>query len=224
MNITDKLAKESSREYAYRMMKQNIISLELAPGSWISENEIAAELAVSRTPVREALIELSKSKLVEIIPQKGSRVSLIDYDIVEELSFLRRVLETAIVECACDMKDELDLSEVKSNLLLQHFYEEHPAPDRLLELDNEFHRQLFVMCNKSNTYQLMVSMMAHFDRVRCIRLNSNADTHVVSDHEDIVAAIEAHDKEKAKAIVTEHLSRYKFDKDEMKEKYPEYIK
>ncbi|UQT49404.1 GntR family transcriptional regulator [Flavonifractor plautii] len=54
------------------MLKDNIVRLELKPGSLVSENELAAEMGLSRTPVREALIELSKVKIVEIYPQRGA--------------------------------------------------------------------------------------------------------------------------------------------------------
>ena len=80
MNLLERLPRETGRDYALRNIKENIISLELAPGSPISENELAAGMGLSRTPVREALIELSRVKIVEIVPQKRSTVSLIDYD------------------------------------------------------------------------------------------------------------------------------------------------
>ncbi len=60
MKLTERDARETGRDYALRMIKDNIIRLELAPGSLISENELAAEMGLSRTPVREALIELSR--------------------------------------------------------------------------------------------------------------------------------------------------------------------
>ena len=93
MILKKRYSRETGREYVLRVLKDNIVRLELEPGSRISENELAAEIGVSRTPVREALIELSKSKIVEIYPQKGSYVSLIDWDLVEEAQFMRLTLE-----------------------------------------------------------------------------------------------------------------------------------
>ena len=66
MKLSNRLPRESGRDYALRTIKENIVSLELAPGSQISENALAAEMGLSRTPVREALIELSKVEIVEI--------------------------------------------------------------------------------------------------------------------------------------------------------------
>jgi DNA-binding GntR family transcriptional regulator len=72
MIITERLPKESARDYALRILKHNIIHLELAPGIVVSENELSSQLELSRTPVREALIELSKSGIVEILPQRAA--------------------------------------------------------------------------------------------------------------------------------------------------------
>ena len=74
MHISERLPRESSRDYALRIIKDNIISLRLEPGSQISENELATEMGLSRTPVREALIELAKVKIIETYPQRKSRL------------------------------------------------------------------------------------------------------------------------------------------------------
>ena len=101
MRITERDPRETGRDYALRTLKDNIIHLELAPGEKVSENELAVQMKLSRTPVREALIELSKVRIVEIYPQRGSVVSLVDHDRVEEARFMRTVLETAVVELMC---------------------------------------------------------------------------------------------------------------------------
>ncbi len=114
MIIETKQPKETAAEYALRVLKENIISLDLAPGSMVSENEIAAQLGISRTPVREALIELSRVGIVQIMPQKGSRINLIDYGMVEESRFLRLVLEREVVKLICMNETRADLSSSNS--------------------------------------------------------------------------------------------------------------
>ena len=75
---TNKAQDNSIRENVYRVIRENITSLQLAPGTTVSTQELAAKLQVSRTPVREAFIRLQKEDLVEITPQKGTMVSRID--------------------------------------------------------------------------------------------------------------------------------------------------
>ncbi|WFR59799.1 GntR family transcriptional regulator [Anaerocolumna sp. AGMB13025] len=224
MYILERNGKETAREYAYRVIKHNIIYLNLIPGSMVSENELAEEMGISRTPVREALIELSKLKVVEIYPQRGSYISLIDTGLVDEARFVRLILEQAMVEIACDTAEEADFLALEENLRLQEFYLEHSAKDKLLQLDNEFHELLFLLSNKKFTYDLLGGMMTHFDRVRRLSLSVIKDSKNISDHRTLLEAIRKKDKEAAKNIVTKHLSRYKLDEDELKKQYPDYFK
>jgi DNA-binding GntR family transcriptional regulator len=223
MDIYSRTVKESAREYALRQIRENIISLKLKPGSSVSENELAKELGVSRTPVREALQELQKIDLIEVYPQRGSIISHIDFDVVEEMVFLRKVLEKAVVEELCDSIAEENLLELEKNIKLQEFYLDNLSPQKMIELDNDFHRALFVMCNKERIYNLMNGMLGHFDRIRTLSLYSVKDIKIVADHKAIINAIRAGDKEMAAELIVKHLSRYKLDQNEIMEKYPEYF-
>ena len=67
-------AGETARQYAYRLLRNEIISLELKPGSPFNDGEFAGRIGLSRTPVREAVIQLSEeSRIIEIFPQRGMR-------------------------------------------------------------------------------------------------------------------------------------------------------
>ena len=172
MFIVEKKERETSREYAIRTIRENIVRLELAPGSLVSEKELADQLGLSRTPVREALIDLSKVKIVEIFPQKGIQVALIDYALVEEARFIRLVLEKGIVETLCQQglspSQEAALVE---NLRLQEFYVQNPMSNRLFSLDDQFHQLLFQFANRELAYNLTKSVNVHFDRVRSMTVN-----------------------------------------------------
>jgi DNA-binding GntR family transcriptional regulator len=220
----ERSAKESARNRAYRILKDSIINLQLEPGSMVSESDLAANIGLSRTPIREALMELSKTKIVEIIPQKGSLISKIDYDLVEESRFLRLVLELAVVELACDSACEEDLLELEENLVMQDFCVSNSNADKLLDLDNQFHKKIFYIANKLQTYYLLETMSVHFDRVRKMSLNTVKDIKIVSDHQSILKAIKEKDKAAAKQHMEKHLSRYKIDDALIRQKYPSYYK
>ena len=224
MRLEERNLKETGREYALRMLKDNIINLDLVPGSMLSENELSAEMNLSRTPVREALIELSRVKIVEVYPQKGSAVAFVDYELVEEARFMRDVLEGAVVELVCKMASEEDIENLKENVRLQEFYMENRSPKKLLELDNEFHRMLFHITSKDQVYHLMDSITIHFDRIRSMSLSVVKDLKTISDHKDIVEAIAAKDGNTAKILMEKHLSRYKFDEEALRREYPGYFK
>ena len=223
MHILDRLPRETGREYALRTIKENIINLELAPGSQISENELSAEMGLSRTPVREALIELSKVKIVEIHPQKRSVVSLIDYDLVEESRFMRHLLECTVVQLDCEMASPEDIKRLQENVQLQNFYLDNFYTEQLLPLDNAFHGILFDIARKSQIFSLMSNISIHFDRVRSMALSSVKNLKIVQDHENIVSAIARRDAAQARDLMEQHLSRYKIDAAAIREKYPQYF-
>ena len=119
MRIDERRYAETARDYARRVLKDNIVSMELEPGAMVSENELAAQMGLSRTPVREALMDLAKCRVVDVLPQRGSRIALIDYDLVDEARFAREVLETAILDQVCQRATAADISQLRQNIRLQ---------------------------------------------------------------------------------------------------------
>lgn len=223
MHLLERQARESGRDYALRTIKENIISLNLAPGSQISENELAAEMGLSRTPVREALIELSKVKVVEICPQKRSVVSLIDYDLVEESRFMRNLLECAVAELDCRMAAPEDIERLRQNILLQKFYLDSFYPEAVRELDDQFHSILFEIARKSEIFALMQNIAIHFERVRTIALSTVKNQKIVEDHEALMNAIAQQDAPRARTLMAEHLDRYEIDTAAIRVNYPQYF-
>lgn len=224
MKLSKRLPRESSRDYALRTIKENIVDLELAPGSQISENELAAEMGLSRTPVREALIELSRVEIIETHPQRKSTVSLIDSDLVEESRFMRNLLECAVAELVCEMATPIDIERLNANVQMQSFYLDSYYTNELMALDNQFHETLFDIAKKSRVFQLIQNIAIHFDRVRGMALSSVKDLRVVQDHRDLVDLIRQRDSKAARDLMEVHLSRYRIDTADIREKYPQYFK
>lgn len=225
MYLTKRLPRETGRDYALRTLEDNIIRLALEPGSMVSENELAAEMGLSRTPVREALIELSKVKIVEVYPQKGSAVALIDYNLVEESQFMRNVLECAVAELICKMATKSDIDALRESIKLQSFYLGDTDGDAmLLELDNAFHKQLFDIARKPQVFTLMRNIAIHFDRVRSLTLQAVQGTRVVEDHTAIVDAFAARDVAQARACMQRHLNRYRVVEPVVSKQFPQYFK
>lgn len=224
MKILERLPRETGRDYALRNIKKNIISLDLPPGSQVSEQELATEMCLSRTPVREALIELSKVSIIEIHPQKKSVVPLIDYTLIEEACFMRNLLECAVVEIVCDVAVPADVERLNANVLLQKFYLDNYSANDLMELDNEFHKLLFEIARKAQIFMLMRNITIHFDRVRSMALSTVKNGKIVQDHEDIMQAVIQKDSKAARALMDAHLNHYKIDMAAIRAAYPQYFK
>lgn len=226
MQIKEKRNAETARDYALRILKDNIISMELKPGAMVSENELSAQMGLSRTPVREALMDLARCRMVDVLPQRGSRIALIDYTLVEEARFARQVLEEAIIELVCQKATPADVAQLRQNVRMQGLMQDPGIGNvqEMMELDNAFHQMLFRIAQKENIYHMLSGMTIHFDRVRSLALDVVKDSKIVEDHRAICEAVAAHDAQRARAIVTEHLERVKVDESAIRSAYPQYIK
>ena len=223
MKILEKLSKESNREYALRVIRENIVNLELAPGSMISEQDIANGLNLSRTPVHEAMQELSSTKIIEILPQRGSRISLIDMALVDEAVFVRATIESEITKMACEQATEQNIQELEENVTLQKFYYEKNNLDKIMELDNAFHEMMYKMTNKMQCHYMVRLMSIHYDRIRELHLHSFNPERIINEHNQILEAIRKKDGNTAKAEIDKHLSRHHMQAEEIKKKYPQYF-
>ncbi len=223
MKNIERIAGETARDFALRAITENIKSIDLEPGQAISENEISSFLGVSRTPVREAIQELHKAALIEIYPQRGSYVSLINSQYVEEAVFLRKVLDIAVIEEACELATKEDIEKLEENVALQEFYLQNDNTIRIFELDNEFHNMIYVAAKKENINNLRRTFLIHFDRVRSLSMLTVKDKKIVDDHRTMLKAIKENDKITAKAIIEKHLNRYRVDEKEVIKAYPQYF-
>ncbi len=228
MDIPARNRDETARKFAYRVILKNIIDLVLPPGSTVSENELSESLSVSRTPVREALIDLSRMSLVDIIPKKGTFVTRIDYDLVEDSQFVRLSLEIAVLKLVCSEGLSKEYAKLlHDNLEQESYYVDNPDPENeIQELDNEFHRLLFESVGKIHSYEFLQLEMVHFDRLRTLAyrtLGAEKAATTVNDHENILYAIEKRDAELAEMLMTKHLSRHHFEKEELDKEYPDYF-
>ena len=223
MKNIEKLPKESNRDYAFRVIRDNIIKLELKPGTMISEQDLAYELDLSRTPVHEALQELSKSRIVEVFPQRGSLVSLIDLELVDEAVFVRSTLESAITEEACMLASEEDIKYLSDNVELQEFLLKQNNVDKFMELDNLFHKKMYEITNKMQCYYLVKSMNIHHERFRELRVHGASRTPIVTMHKNILQAFKERNYAAARDYTAEHINRTKLDAAEIQKKYPDYF-
>jgi len=223
MKQIDRLAGESGKDYALRAIRENIISLDLEPGSHISANDLTEELGLSRGPIREALSELSKTGIVEVFPQSGCKISLINEEMINEARFMRKSLECSVVREAAMRVSDKELVEIEENMALQDFYLEKHMSDKLLDSDNWFHKKLFAITNMQNVYDLMKNFVIHLDRLRSLTLITIKDIRVVEDHREILQAIKDKDPDLAGDLMLKHLSRDTTDIRDIKLAHPEYF-
>jgi GntR family transcriptional regulator, rspAB operon transcriptional repressor len=225
MKLNQTLIVNSTRDYIYQLLKTDILGLKLEPGRNLSEKEISERYEVSRTPVREAFLKLSQEGLLEIYPQKGTFVSLIDLTIVEEARFMREQLEKAVVRLACDNYSKEYLFELETNLRMQELCTEEKNYNKLFDLDEQFHGSIFEGCSKKRIWLTIQQMNSDFSRIRMLRLSTNYDWEdILSTHQEIVQSIKTNNADQAENVMKKHLTLIQLDKEQLLQKYNSYFK
>jgi GntR family transcriptional regulator, rspAB operon transcriptional repressor len=199
----------SNRHVVYETLRRKVLTLELPPGAALSENELAASLGVSRTPVRESLILLGEEGLVRVLPKVGSFVSPVDAARVADAQFLREAVELAALD---DVPASLDpglLAELRANL------DQQRAPGLDVEtffgLDEAFHHGLLRLSGHGQAWSTVVAAKAHLDRARRLGLHeTNGVDRPVHEHHEILDAVAAGDLAGARGHLRAHL-RVVFD-------------
>jgi GntR family transcriptional regulator, rspAB operon transcriptional repressor len=217
----------SRRHYVYSYLYQNILSLNLQPGYALSENEIAKQLNVSRTPVREAMIQLAKQDLVEIVPQIGTFVSLINPALVEESRSMREILEIATIKEAAEKITDSTLLELEISINKQKIIIKEGNYREFLTYDDAFHEIIFKSLEKDRTWQAIDQMNSQFKRVRIMRLMTTTPTkweEILKEHEGLYSALKNRDAFLAQNLMREHLTKGIFHLDDLKANHPDYFK
>ena len=223
MIVLERMPHESARDYALRSLKLNISNAEILPGSKINDQEIAACLGISRTPVREALIELSKYNLIEMYPQKASVVAPVSYRMIREAAVTREALECAVVSRCCKMTDLTVFAKVAENVELMQFYMNRKDQNKNFELDVSYHRELFTIAGMPLSHDFLCNLEIHYRRIIGLSFYEGKEHTVVEEHHSILDAILAHDEEKAIASMKKHLNLNLISKEEILKIYPDCI-
>jgi DNA-binding GntR family transcriptional regulator len=197
---------QSARERTLETLRRRIITLDLAPGTPLSENELAQELEVSRTPVRESLILLQLEGLVQVFPQIGTFVSLVDIDRVTQAQFVREAIECASLVDAVERVDDPDLEALHEVLDQQRAAERSRDTEKFFALDEEFHRELLRVGGHESAWTTVTSAKAHLDRARRLSLlDTRPITTLIDQHASVVDALEVRETEAAVGALREHL-------------------
>jgi len=197
---------ESAAATIEKDLRRSIIELELLPGTRLSEQDIATKLGVSRQPVREALIRLANSRLIEIRPHRGTVVARISAKEMTEALFVRQSVEIAVVAKAAQNFDAWQRKRIASLLVKQAEAAEKLDHAGFREHDEAFHIAIATGAGGGIAWLAIADMKTHMDRVCNMTLQSEADmARRVREHNAIMAAIDAHDVEGAKAAMATHL-------------------
>lgn len=208
----------------YRALRDAIISAQFAPGQRISENELAERLAVSRTPIREALIRLRDERFVLIVPQLGTFVTRISAAAVEDAQFIREALECAAVRIAATRADAGDIAALDGLVRRQEEISQRGDHERFAVLDDEFHAAICELAGHSVAWEVAQRVKGHLNRVRRLSLpQPRYLEEMVSEHRLVLDALAKGDPDAAEATLRHHLRMVLSALPAIRTQHPEYF-
>jgi len=188
-------------------LRRAIVALELPPGARLSEQEIALRYGVSRQPVREALIALAKTRLVDVQPQRGTVVVKFSVRKMMEARFVREAVEAAIVRLACSSFAPQSRRRIEDLLDMQGKAASRNEHGPFQRYDELFHIELTEGVGMPLAWEAIRDIKAHMDRVCQLTLpGTGAMLPLVDQHRRIMAAIDAGDADGAEAAMRHHLT------------------
>lgn len=193
---------ESLAQQGYDTIRRAIRDGKIPRGQFFSEASLAESLGVSRTPVREALLNLYRDGVVEIVPKRGYRLAELDEAAVFEIRLLRVALEQLVVARLCEIATPADIRELRAILKGKGRSQED-----MYTIDEAFHIRMAELAGLRQIRRELLSvrgkmyLMASGARVAALR-----NDKVVREHAELVDALERHDCEKARSVITEHVA------------------
>ena len=205
------LARESSSlsEAAYSRIRSMIITLELEPGSLISESALMSTLKMGRTPIREALRSLANEKLVEVYPRRGMFVSRVDVANLSQLSETRAVLEIKAAELAATRSTAADQEITKSLIKEIKAIKGDLDMPTLIGLDQRIHHHIYQCTHNEFLAAALDNYYAHALRIWFLaldRVEHLADA--IIEHRALLEAIASNDPKAASKAMREHVEGF----------------
>lgn len=196
----------SSTTQAYQAIKDEILTNRLSPGDPVPIERFVRDLRLSRTPVREAVLQLSREGLIEIRPRMGTFVSHLDLRQIQEMYEVRSLLEGHAARLAAGRIPPDKLAELEQALRSQQTEGEVNC-EVISNVGQGVHGLIVSHCGNRVLEQMILSLRDHFTRFR--RLSLHIPEKVLSSHQEHLRIIEAlRDKNPALAeeLVRKHLS------------------
>lgn len=197
----------AAAELTYRAVREQILRGERVGGDWLRETDLAAELGVSRTPVREALRRLAAEGLVRHAPNRGVQVQSWTVEDLEEIFSLRTVLEPwGSALAATQGGADVDALAALATAMDQAAGGPDPDFATLTELNNQFHRAVLAASGNSRLVTLMDAIIQVPLVLRTFSLYTPEALHrSLAHHHELVAALQARDPQWAESVMRSHV-------------------
>lgn len=188
------------------VVRERILKGEYEIGEKIKENQIATELRVSRTPIREAFKILENEGLIDYVPNRGCFAKGFTKQDVEDIYAVREALEALALNWAVDRINEKEIAALEEQCDLMEFYTKKKDRKKVLEMNSSFHDIIYASARSRFLAQVLRSYKEYIDKTRkSIFYEQSYLESILVEHRAILDAIKDRDKERAAAAMTKHL-------------------
>lgn len=200
---------DSAKAIAYEYIKQGIISGEFKVGEFITESQIADELGMSRTPVREAVQALEQVGFLRVFPKRGAYIPPIAEHEIREVWDARQLIELHCVAYATELVDSSLCDNLKAHIAGQEEAARRHDATTFIEHDHAFHRTLVGSAGNSVLNEFYDSLRDRQLRmgIRALLSSEERFQQVLREHRRIVTTIESGNKDEANEALRDHLGR-----------------
>jgi len=205
------------------VMRDAIVRLDLPPGTAIDKAALCARLGVSRFPVSEALGRLAAEGLVEVLPQRGTRVARIDLADCRQAMFIRRALEVEAVRAVAPRANAALLAALERNLREQDGALGADYTNRFHQLDLQMHELLLDFLGYERVKHTVEAARANLDRARLFMCTPARQASTSDEHKAIVAALKKRDADAAASAMERHLDAVMAELLDVAERNPDAI-
>jgi len=206
-------------------LRSDIVHARLRPGELLSENQQALRLGVSRTPVREAIQSLVREGWVHVLPQRGSRVSLLSMPRIYEALFVREAVEIHVIRCLLNRDhSHTDWSALDGCIQTQAAALKAKDLEAIMQADAAFHRTLLELSGMGAVWPIVAQARDMHQRVRAIAVPElQTGEQALKDHRAIVLALRRHDCASAIRKIESHLKHNAVLVQKIATRYPAYF-
>jgi DNA-binding GntR family transcriptional regulator len=199
----------SRSDEAYQRLREKIVTLELPPASPVDENQLMKELRLGRTPIREALQRLAHENLIVILPRRGTLVADLNASDLQKIFELRLELEPYAARLAAERATPEQITEMEALFADSDGVIRRGDHHQLIRLDHQAHRLIALAAQNEFLEDTLERMYGHVLRLWYVSLHKVSRLReAIEEHRDIVAAIRAHDGERAAQIMRAHVSGF----------------
>lgn len=190
----------------FEKVREDILSGVYAQGEELKEATLGARLGASRTPVREALRQLELEGLVEIIPNRGARVTGISRKDVYDIYQMRYLLEGLAARWAAEHMRDGEIMELEEVVLLSEFHLKDSKQEQMVQLDGRFHELIYRASDSRMLRHVLTDFHHYVKAVRFVSLKEkNRAEESVREHKEILQAIRERNADLAEKLAREHI-------------------